>query len=430
MVSHLYQQEIEGCFTTSSSRLVFQDLLKRTSPLLKELALSFKENPLFKNLYGKEEAKHYQSLAEKMQDDFTDIIILGTGGSSLGTQAFYYDLLDHGFGPAADCPRLHFLESTEPDTLERLLKHLKLANTGVIVISKSGKTTETLAQFLIFLKIWKEALGENVFSQHFLVITEPYLNPLRQIAETKKIPCLECDPKVGGRFSAFSFSSLLPAMAAGLQVEEIFKGAREVLEHTLHTQELQEIQPAIGAALQVMCLLELKRPLSVMLSYTKSLTSFLNWHRQLWAESIGKAHKGSTPVPALGPLDQHSQLQLYLDGPLDKLFTFFLVQASQQGPFISPLEKAPQETSYLFNKTAQEVLEAQCKATYDTLKNHNLPIRLFTFKGLKEREFGALLMHFILETILTAYLLDVNAFDQPAVEESKRLTQAYLSKAE
>ena len=250
---------------------------------------------------------------------------------------------------------------------------------------------------------------------HFAVITEPTDNPLRRIALQHDWLCLDHPIDVGGRYSCFSVVGLLPALLAGLDPLAFREGAKAVLHYHLTTDSPPALE---GAAMGVAC----EKPLSVMMPYSDQLDFFSQWYRQLWAESLGKDGHGTTPVRALGAVDQHSQLQLYLDGPKDKFVTILTLSWEGQGDKIT-LPLLPE----FQGKTIGDLFAAEQKATYQTLVSHDCPTRLITLAKLDEYHLGGLMMHFMIETILASYLLKVDAFDQPAVEEGKRLARSYMA---
>ena len=212
---------------------------------------------------------------------------------------------------------------------------------------------------------------------------------------------------------------LLPAILSGLDVRAFREGGREVL----HQHLTEEMPPAmIGAASSVYLEMHHQKTLSVMLPYADQLDFFSQWYRQLWAESLGKNGKGTTPIRALGTVDQHSQLQLYLDGPKDKYFIMIAPSWKDQGEKIH-LSFIPE----FQGKSRGDLFAAEQKATYETLVRNKCPTRLISLDRIDERSLGALMMHFMIETILTSTLIGVNAFDQPAVEEGKQLAREYLS---
>ncbi|MBL8675939.1 MAG: glucose-6-phosphate isomerase [Alphaproteobacteria bacterium] len=337
-----------------------------------------------------------------------DVLILGTGGSSLGGQALY--ALSTQKKPRLDLPRLHFLDNVDPHTFERLFTTISPKATGLIAISKSGSTVETLMQLLTCV--------QRGITEQVLVVTEPTDNPLRKLANKQKWLCLDHPTTVGGRYSCFSVVGLIPMLLSGLDPYGYRKGAASVLQAHLTESE----PPALLGAQTAHALKEMGKTLSVMMPYADQLRLFALWYCQLWAESLGKEGKGTTPVAALGTVDQHSQLQLYLAGPKDKFFTLIAPRWEERGDKInSPL--IPEFT----HKTMGDLFSAELKATYETLKRNHCPVRLITLDKIGEESLGALMMHFMIETILTSYLEGVNAFDQPAVEEGKILAREYLA---
>lgn len=333
---------------------------------------------------------------------FEDVLILGTGGSSLGGQSLYALSTQMK-------PRLHFYDNVDPHTFERLFKTLNPKTTGLIAISKSGSTVETLMQLLTCVQ---RRIAEQV-----LVVTEPTDNLLRKLANKHGWPCLDHPINVGGRYSCFSVVGLIPMFLSGLDPYAYRKGATSVLQ-----AHLTESEPTALLGAQTACALkEAGKTLSVMMPYADQLRLFALWYCQLWAESLGKEGKGTTPIAALGTVDQHSQLQLYLAGPKDKFFTLIAPQWEGKGDKIEST-LVPEFT----HKTMGDLFSAELKATYETLKRNHCPVRLITLDKIGEESLGALMMHFMIETILTSYLEEVNAFDQPAVEEGKILAREYL----
>jgi glucose-6-phosphate isomerase len=230
---------------------------------------------------------------------------------------------------------------------------------------------------------------------------------------------------VGGRYSVLTNVGLLPAAAVGLDITAIRGGAGVALAPVLASRPPAEVPAAVGAALAVT--LGASKPMSVMLAYADRLERFTRWYVQLWAESLGKDGKGTTPIAALGPVDQHSQLQLYLAGPRDKLFTVVTVGAAGRGPRIADdLARLAGEPDFA-GKTIGDLVAAQGRATIETLAKNGCPVRSIHIDTLDEASIGELLMHFMLETIIAAHLLGVDPFDQPAVEEGKVLAKKYLA---
>lgn len=363
--------------------------------------------------------------------DGSDVVFLGTGGSSLGGQAIA-QLADYavpGLAALRAAPRVHFIDNLDPLTFERLLDRLPLATTRFAAISKSGTTAETLMQTIAVIAVLEKAGFAGEISDRLVGISEPPAGKrkgLRELLESRNCMVLDHDPEIGGRFSALSNVGLLPAMVLGLDAKAIRSGAREALQPLVLGRSAKEIPPAAGAALSAAAAAEGKS-IRVMLAYADRLERFTKWWVQLWAESLGKKGKGTAPIAALGPVDQHSQLQLWLDGPRDKLFTVITVGVAGTGP---RMDKALAETASepgLAGKSIGDLVAAQGRATIDTLAKHGRPVRMLHIEQLDERTLGALMMHFMLETIIAAHLLDVDPYSQPAVEEGKVLAKRFLA---
>ena len=236
---------------------------------------------------------------------------------------------------------------------------------------------------------------------------------------------MDHDPGVGGRFSVLTNVGLLPAAVCGLDIGAIRAGAGDALAPVLVGKPPAEVPAAVGAALAVAH--SAKKPITVMMAYADRLERLTRWYVQLWAESLGKDGKGTTPLAALGPVDQHSQLQLFIAGPRDKLFTIITVAPRGRGPRIAAdLAKLAGEPDFA-GKTIGDLVAAQGRATAETLAKNGCPVRTISLEKLDERRMGELLMHFMLETIIAAHLLGVDPFDQPAVEEGKVLAKQYLA---
>jgi glucose-6-phosphate isomerase len=371
--------------------------------------------------------------ARRLAKDATDIVLLGTGGSSLGGQTLSQLAWQGvpGVGSLRPPPRLHFMDNIDPETYTQLLAKLPHNTTRFVAISKSGGTAETLMQTIAALSMLKAQSSGPRISDIFLGLTEPAKagkrNGLRDLLTHHHVPCLEHNTGVGGRFSALTNVGLLPAAMLGLDVVAIRSGAHEAMAPVLAKKPAAEVPAALGAALSV-ALAETKgKSISVIMAYADRLERFTRWYAQLWAESLGKNGKGTTPVAALGPVDQHSQVQLYLGGPRDKLFTVVSVAAAGLGPRMdAELSKLAGEPDFA-GKTIGDLVAAEARATAETLAKNGCPVRTLHIEKLDEACMGELLMHFMLETIVAAQLMGLDAFDQPAVEEGKVLAKKYLT---
>jgi glucose-6-phosphate isomerase len=258
--------------------------------------------------------------------------------------------------------------------------------------------------------------------RRMIAISEATDNPLRRLARRHGMIQLDHDPNIGGRFAALSLVGMLPAMMAGLDAARLRQGAERVLEATLAARRPDQAAPALGAAFAVAYAEARGIRQSVLMPYVDRLASLATWWAQLWAESLGKGGHGMTPIRAQGPVDQHSQLQLYLDGPRDKLFTLILGPAIG-GPALAGAGAPP----HLAGRRLGDLLAAEQRATVDTLIGAGRPTRVIRLNRLDEETLGALMMHFMLETMLAAHHWTINAFDQPAVEDGKRRARHILA---
>ncbi len=349
---------------------------------------------------------------------FKNIIFLGTGGSSLGGKTlvsikknFYInDLL----------PKIFFIENIDQLSINGFLKHINLNESALVVTSKSGETIETLAQFFFI----KEQIKNQNSNTEIFIITENKKSTLKKIQEEESYFFIEHNKRIGGRFSVFSVVGLLPAVIAGLKIEEFVKGAEFFLESIIEDESKFD-DYFFGSFSQVL-LIDKGFNISVLMPYIDCFDDFSKWYRQLWAESIGKDNKGTTPINALGTVDQHSQLQLFLDGPRDKFFTIIGKKNSINQQIIDCSYGENNTFHILHNESLENLMNAEIQATITTLKKKKLPLRFIELEDLKENSTGSLMMFFLIETIFCCYLMDVNPFDQPAVEEGKKLTRDFL----
>ncbi len=354
---------------------------------------------------------------------FNDVVIFGTGGSSLGAESLQQ--IAAITNQNTDMPKLHIITNIDPYTYNNRFEKMDFARTGFIVISKSGGTVETVMQFLTIVPSLRQHIGEGDFKNCVTFICQPGDSPLRTLAKKHHIPVLTHDPHLGGRYSVFSLVGVLPALLVGLSASEFRHGANTVLQHTL-TRPIDESYAAIGAAVQMGLYKHKSVTSSVLLAYSDRLGSLARWWRQLWAESLGKDGQGTSPIYGMGPVDQHSQLQLWLDGPRDKFFTVLNTEQDIQTPPIDDPFLADMGIEYMQGRSLADLMRGCCLATYDTLVASGCPTRMITLKTVDVATMGAVMMHYILETVFSAHILGVNPFDQPAVEHGKTLTKQYL----
>lgn len=422
-----YSQEIETCLAAAvgGAGLAEAELaedLARAAPSLARLraARDAGSLPHLTIAARRDDLAAIEAAAERLRAACDQVVLLGTGGSSLGARTL------QALVGSDTSPRLQVLENVDPVTVERLLAGLDLARTGLVVVSKSGSTPETLSQFLILLAAMEAALDRAALAERIVVVTESKDSPLTRLARDYGLACLDHDPDLGGRYSVLSVVGALPARILGLDVARLRAGAQAVLDATLDAAAPEDAAPALGAAVAIGLAERRGLPMSVLLAYCDRLDPFVLWYRQLWAESLGKDGKGTTPVKALGTVDQHSQLQLYLAGPADKFYTVLTVGAAGEGPEIPAALAKAASLDYLAGRRLGDLFAAAGRATAETLVAERRPVRRLHLAKLDEESLGALFMHFMLETIIAADLLGVEPFDQPAVEAGKRLTRRYL----
>jgi glucose-6-phosphate isomerase len=434
-------QSVEGCLevgigASGLSQAELDRYLDRLQPRLDFLREAYATGalPLLRVPERRDDIAPARDALAALTMDAKTLVFFGTGGSSLGGQTLaqlggWGIPGDDGNGGQRDRPRVRFYDNLDARTLERALASLDLATTRFVVIYKSGNTPETLIQTIAAIEAVRAAgLGGRI-PECFLALTEPRsaaTNGLRDLCEALSIPTLPHDPKIGGRFSGLTNVGLLPALARGLDVEALRKGAHSVIEGLLTVTTPKDFAPAVGAAVAVGLAKERGVKVSVMLPYADRLSRFAAWYVQLWGESLGKNGEGTTPVAALGPVDQHSQLQLYLDGAPQHVITVIREACAGTGPQVTADLAKLAHAEYLSGHTTGDLVAAQQKAIPEALIAAKRAVRTIDIERLDERALGALMMHFMLETILAGHLLGVDPFDQPAVESGKIITRRYL----
>ena len=413
------KHNINNCFISSVIKKdLFKSSLKKINFIIDQIKKS-KESLLlsFLNQFNNYQKEKLNKLASYYQKNFKDVIILGTGGSSKAGRTFV-QIAYRTFGRNPKFPKITFLENIDFQDFNDLFKKINLKKTGIIVISKSGETNETLVQFLIFLSKYKESFQKQKIEKYFTVITKKGSSSLRNLANDFSIGVIDLDNNLSGRFSAFSPIGLLPAAISGLNVQNITKGALSLLNEYL---KKQQIIPSEGAALHYAAQ-NSKINISVLLTYTERLRNFGYWHEQLIAESLGKKNKGFTPVHSMGATDQHSLLQLFLEGPKDKLITFItLKKQKDQIKINNNLISKVKKLSFLKKESLNKLLDFEMEKVCRLLNEYKRPYRTIILNKCAEFEIGYLMMNFMLETIILAYLNNLNPFDQPAIDKGKSI---------
>ncbi len=413
------KHNINNCFIDSVIKKdSYKASLKKTNFIIDEIKKS--NDPFltsFLNQLHYYQEKKLNKLALYYRKNFKDVIVLGTGGSSKAGRTFV-QIAYRTFGRNPKFPKITFLENIDFQDFNDLFKKINLKKTGVIVISKSGETNETLVQFLIFLSKYKKSFQKKRIQKHFTIITKKDSSTLRNLANDFSIDIVDLDSNLSGRFSAFSPVGLLPAAISGLNIKKITEGALFLLKKTLKKEHKI---PSEGAALHYSAQ-NSKINISVLLTYTERLRNFGFWHEQLIAESLGKKNTGFTPLHSMGATDQHSLLQLFLEGPKDKLITFItLKKQKDQIKINNSLIAKVKKLSFLKKKSLNKLLDFEMEKVCKLLNDYKRPYRTITLDKCEEFEIGSLMMNFMLETIILSYLNNLNPFDQPAIDKGKSI---------
>jgi glucose-6-phosphate isomerase len=428
-----YSQDVSGCMEDRAglaglSQTLLGEAMARAREARARVCAMYEDRalPLLRLPELEADMAASEGVAAFLKGGATDIVFLGTGGSSLGAQALA-QLAGYRV-PACEAAlpaRLHFFDNLDARTMAEGLPALPLKTTRAFIVSKSGGTPETMVQALCLLAALDDAGLEP--ARHVAALTEPgdpAANPLLKLARDHGLMLLDHDPAVGGRFSVLSNVGLVPAMVAGLDAKAVRAGAGEVMQAVLAGDDAA---PVTGAAVCVALQEASGMNVSVMMPYADRLRLFSAWYAQLWAESLGKEGLGSQPVAAAGPVDQHSQMQLFIDGPAGRLVNLISPATAGQGPRLPESLSSDPKLAYLAGRTVGDVTACQQTAAAEVLARNGRPVRVFAVDKVDERATGALMMHFMLETIMAGFMMGIDPFDQPAVEQGKVLTRDYLS---
>lgn len=380
-------------------------------------------------------------LAQSLEGQVDNVVILGIGGSALGAIALREALLPAGWNELGaeargQRPRIHVLDNVDPTTIGPLLERLDLRRTLFNVVSKSGTTAETMAQFLIVNDRLRAVLGDDAYRRHLVFTTDPDDGVLRRLAQEESIAALDIPPGVGGRFSVLSAVGLFPAALVGMDIRELLSGAAEMVQRCA-TARLDENPAGLFATLQHAADTLAGAPMHVMMAYSDRLHPIADWFRQLWAESLGKrvdrdgneVFRGPTPLKALGATDQHSQVQLYMEGPYDKTITFLRLRDLDADLTIPRLYGEIEALAYLGGHTLGELLDAEYTATAQALAREGRMNMTLELPDRSARTIGQLLMLLQIATVYAGEIYEVNPMDQPGVELGKRLTYALMGRS-
>ncbi len=370
---------------------------------------------------------------------FDTIALIGIGGSALGPQALKNALSHLYLNELSDEKRagrykVYFFDNVDPYEIHSIGDVLNVEKTLFLVISKSGGTTETNANFAILLDWLKKKAGAD-YARQIVAITDPAKGVLRDVADKEGFQTFPIPSNVGGRFSILSAVGLVMAEFIGIDTRKLLDGARAFQENC-YGREMMKNPPLLNAVFHRLFDRAKNKRINVLMPYTRKLFLFADWYRQLWAESLGKNRDingketavGLTPVSAMGTIDQHSQLQLYLEGPNDKVITLLKLENFDNDVEIPEFYKGIPEMDYLSGKSLRRLNGFEESATELALKNEKRPNASLIFSRLDETDIGAFLMFMEMQTAYAGYLYNINPYDQPAVEQGKKFTFGLLSR--
>ena len=348
---------------------------------------------------------NFSTKTVKKFSKFKNIVIIGMGGSILGTKSIY------SFLKKKIQKKVFFFDNLDSNLNLKYKKIKNLKNSCFVVVSKSGNTLETIANL-------STVFSKTLLKNKLIIITEIIDSCLASIGNKYKAEIIEHKEFISGRYSVLSEAGMFPAALMGLDLMK-FKNLKMLIKNKNFVSSL------IQNVASIHTLNSKKINNSVILNYDSGLNDLGYWYQQLVAESLGKKGKGINPILSFGPRDHHSLLQLYLDGPKDKFFTFFN-SSKKENKFKIGQNIIPNNMSFLKNKNLEFIINALCDATKNIFKLKKIPFRQITFRKKDEDELGKIFTFFVLETILLSRLMNINPFDQPAVEQVKNETRRFL----
>ncbi|MDD2573718.1 MAG: glucose-6-phosphate isomerase [Firmicutes bacterium] len=387
----------------------------------------------------KEDAAAIKETAEHIKDGYESLVVIGIGGSALGNRLLHAALNHPWHNKLSNvqrkgCPRVYVLDSIDSDHLNGLLDILDLNKTAFNVITKSGSTVETMANYLILKDLLEREVGPHRAAKSIIATTDASRGSLLQIARRSGYRLFYIPGNVGGRYSVLSAVGLLSAAVSGIDIEELLSGAAQTAGECTVADPYQN--PALmGAALQYIAYKKGKN-ISVVMPYSDALDYFGDWYCQLWAESLGKIKEssgrkeqlGQTPIKAIGARDQHSLLQLFLDGPDDKIFTLIEIERRENSFVIPEPGEGGIDLQYLSGSTLEKLLQSEFNATESVLTKRGRMNYKISLPQICAHTIGQLIFLYMLMTAYMGELFGVNAFDQPAVEEGKKITYRLMGR--
>ncbi len=410
----------------NSDLTIYQDIIDKAHNSI----LEQKENKLlgFYDLPEKN-TERINNYINQIDKDFDNIVVLGIGGSALGNKALYSALRVE----KSLSKKLYVADNVDPTLVYDILSQIELKRTLFNVVTKSGTTAETMSVFLIILQILKEAFPKD-YKKHIVITTDKEKGFLRQVIRKEGYYDFEVPDNVGGRFSVLTDVGLLSSAFVGIDIDNLLAGAG-TMRDLCATADIHK-NPAYLMGLTHYLYMTEGKNISVMMPYANALYDMADWYRQLWAESLGKRYNlnqeevfvGQTPVKALGTTDQHSQVQLYREGPNDKVTTFLTVDSFKHDYNIPLIYPERDEVNYLGGQSLSKLLNTERTATEIALSKSDRPNCNIIFPKINEKNLGEFIMLYEIMTVFTGALLEINPLDQPGVEEGKIATYALMGK--
>jgi len=410
-----------------------RDLWSRLDPVRDELVRQQKAGEVgFFSIPGRlKELRAVEDLAAAVAKKYRTLIVIGIGGSDLGARA-----LIRALRPPERVMDIEFIgANTDPEEIASLLRRVDLKRSVLNIISKSGDTIEPMSAFLLLRQELVKAVGLKRHRDQVVATTDAAKGTLRRIADLEGYRTLPVPADIGGRFSALTSVGLFPAACAGIPVRELLAGAKEVLKDFV-TAPAPQNGPLLFAGLHYEAYSRRSQHVTVLMPYAAALKELAAWFSQLWAESLGKKHDrhghtvfhGLTPVAALGATDQHSQLQLYNEGPLDKIVDFIEVAEFRDRLTVPRPYPDIEGVAYMAGHALEEIIHAERQATALSLSRNGRPSGTLRIGAITPRAVGGLMFFFQLATAAMGELLNINAYDQPGVEDGKRTMYALLGR--
>ena len=388
--------------------------------------------------YQKKEVSEVLEISEDIKIKFDNFVVLGIGGSALGNITLhnalnhrYYNLLSKR--DRKGCPRIFFLDNIDPVWIRELIEIIDINKTIFNVITKSGSTSETIANFLIFLNLLKTSVGKD-WKDHIIITTDPDKGDLKKLASEENIVSLSIPQNVGGRYSVLSPVGLLSAATTGIDINQLLSGAAYMDKLCSSPEfdknpsfELDKNPAYKSAVLLYLEYVKNKKNITVLMPYSNCLIGIANWFRQMWAESLGKKYSldgktlnvGFTPISALGATDQHSQLQIYVQGPYDKVVIFVEVEDYKSNIDIPKFYPHLDSLEYLGGKSINKLIKLEKQGTEFVLVKNNRPNYTIKLPEINPFTIGQLIFMIEIQTVFMGALFNINPLDQPGVETGK-----------